>query len=113
MGKKVNICLSVARVIVSALVLFALPCAAQISPARVADLNSWNDLAREACGGDEDCRRIVKQFYDDAMACVGGTTAACERRDANLAEIKRWNAQNRPPQTHDEGGGTEQKDPNK
>jgi hypothetical protein len=82
--------------ILGALLLMSLPCAAQSSPAPVADLNSWYDQAREACAGNEDCQRIVKQFYDDAMACIGGTAAACERRDGNLAEIKRWNAQNRP-----------------
>ena len=52
--------------------------------------------AREACAGDEDCKRIVKQFYDDAMACIGGTAVACDKREANLAELRRWNTENRP-----------------
>jgi hypothetical protein len=94
------------RCMLAVLLAISLPCAAQISPAPVADLNSWHDLAREACAGDEDCKRIVKQFYDDAMACIGGSATACERRDANLGEIKRWNAQNRPAQARDKGGDT-------
>jgi hypothetical protein len=80
----------------AALLSISLPCAAQISPAPVADLNSWYDQALEACGGNEDCKRVVTQFYDDAMACVGGMAAACERRESNLAEIRRWNTEHRP-----------------
>jgi hypothetical protein len=96
----------------AALLAISLQCAAQISPAPVADLNSWHDRAREACADDQDCTRIVKQFYDDAMACIGGTVAACDKRDANLAEIRRWNAENRPSQSRGQNGATEQKDPN-
>ena len=89
--------------------LISTPALAQIRPAPFAELNTWYEQARAACADDPEYMRITKQYYDDAFSCIGGDSIACDKREKNLGEIKRWNAEFRAVQTGGQGESVEQK----
>jgi hypothetical protein len=82
---------------------------AQFSPALTVELNNWHDQSREACAEDAECRRIVKQYFDDALACIEGDAIACGRREKNLGDINRLNAERRNAWAREQKQGRDEK----
>ena len=64
--------------------------AAQPATADTSGLDAWYRQLVSYCGADNECKRIAKKSYDDAVACGRGDARACGDANNNLLKLGPW-----------------------
>lgn len=62
----------------------------QPAAADTSGLDAWYRQLVFYCGADNECKRLSKKAYDDAVACARGDAAACNEGGKNLLQLDPW-----------------------
>jgi hypothetical protein len=63
---------------------------AQPAASEAPGLDAWYRQLIYYCGNDNECKRLSKKAYDDAVACGRGDAAACSEGNNNLQKLDPW-----------------------
>ena len=63
---------------------------AQPAAADTSGLDAWYRQLVFYCGADNECKRLSKKAYDDAVACARGDAATCNEGGKNLLKLDPW-----------------------